>query len=114
MKKFLFRFFIGLAHRFATKPRDNEVSVDEAYSPQVAKHFPTKDLMATITSNVSVRKAMNGYVLELAAWQPTVGTGRHLGSTNNGDWKHTLYVVPEGQRIDEAVTALLVTQALDR
>jgi hypothetical protein len=52
-------------------------------------------------------------VLELAAWQPAVGTGRHLGG-NNGDWKHTLYVVPEGQPINEAVTALLVTQALDR
>ncbi len=52
---------------------------------------------------VSMRKAVNGTVLEL---------GTHKPNRNGPDWTYEYFVVPDGESIPDAVTALLVNQRL--
>lgn len=64
------------------------------------------------TSVVSIRKALNGKVLELSTWVPNQPSS--LRSTSDGHWRTSMYVVKEGEPITDAVATLLVSGSLER
>lgn len=79
----------------ASRP-DQKISVDTA-SP------PASGLNGEHVYSVALRKAMNGVILELGAYKP---------NPRGPDWTYTHFLVPEGESIPDAVTALLVNQRL--
>jgi hypothetical protein len=108
MKELIFKLCMRIgkwAKRGSSPSMPDEIGLSTGNSPTTSREMQT-----TVQCNISVRPAMNGKVLELAQWVPSVGTGRHLGS--GGEWRHSLYIVPEGESISDAVTVLLVTQSL--
>ena len=106
----------NLAKRVAKWAKQGEkrsvLSEDTAWATSslpVNSSMTSGSLQTSIQCNVSMRPAMNGRVLELAQWEPTIRNGQKTG---DGTWKHSLYIVPEGESIQDAIAVLLVTQSL--
>lgn len=110
MKEFIFNTAMKIARwakHGAKNPSATEISWDSAQPINTA--MTSGSLQTTIQCNVSMRSAMNGRVLELAQWEPVTRNGIKTG---DGNWKHSLYIVPEGESIQDAIAVLLVTQSL--
>jgi hypothetical protein len=52
--------------------------------------------------------AMNGRILEVSTQIP------HPGVSNHYDWKTEMYVVPEDQKLSEAISTVMLMKGLDR
>jgi len=52
--------------------------------------------------------AMNGRILEVSTQIP------HPGVANHYDWKTEMYVVPEDQKLSEAISTVMLMKGLDR
>lgn len=107
MKELIFKLCMRIgkwAKRGSSSMMPDDIAISTGNSP-----ITTRDMQTTVQCNISVRPAMNGKVLELAQWVPLMAAGRH---TSTGDWKHSLYIVPEGESITDAIAVLLVTQSL--
>ena len=107
MKELIFRLCLRIgkwAKRGSNPSMPDEIGLSTGNSP-----ITSREMQTTVQCNISVRPAMNGKVLELAQWVPNAVAGRH---GNTGEWRHSLYIVPEGESISDAVTVLLVTQSL--
>lgn len=55
--------------------------------------------------NLSVMPAMNGKVIQIRTYQP---------QTRGPDWRTEYYLVPEGERLTDAVTVLLMAKNLEK
>lgn len=55
---------------------------------------------------ISVIEAMNGKILEVSTTMPN----------NHGhfDWKTEMYVIPEGQRLSEAISTVMLMKGLEK
>jgi hypothetical protein len=52
--------------------------------------------------------AMNGRILEVATQIP------HPGASNHYDWKTEMYVVPEDQKLSEAIATVMLMKGLEK
>jgi hypothetical protein len=52
--------------------------------------------------------AMNGRILEVATQIP------HPGVANHYDWKTEMYVVPEDQKLSEAISTVMLMKGLEK
>ena len=55
--------------------------------------------------NMTVLSAMNGKVIQIRTYQP---------QQRGPDWRTEYYVVPEGERLSDAVTMLLMAKNLEK
>ena len=55
--------------------------------------------------NMTVMNAMNGKVIQIRTYQP---------QTRGPDWKTEYYIVPEGERLSDAVSVLLIAKNVER
>ena len=55
--------------------------------------------------SLNIMNAMNGKVIHIRSYQPQ----RH-----GPDWKSEYYIVPDGERLSDAVTVLLVAKNLEK
>ena len=55
--------------------------------------------------NLTIMTAMNGKVLQIRTYQP---------QSRGPDWKTEYYVVPDGERLTDAVTILLMAKNLEK
>ena len=67
-------------------------------SPEVAVDEPHN-------FNMTVMNAMNGKVIQIRSYQP---------QTRGPDWKTEYYIVPEGERLSDAVSILLMAKNLEK
>lgn len=56
---------------------------------------------------LGVIEAMNGRILEVATATPIMGHSHY-------DWKTEMYVVPEGQKLSEAIATLMLMKGLEQ
>lgn len=68
----------------------------------------TADHSTTPQMRVGVIDAMNGRILEVSTQIP------HPGVANHYDWKTEMYVVPEDQKLSEAISTVMLMKGLDR
>jgi hypothetical protein len=66
------------------------------------------DHNTTPQMRVGVIDAMNGRILEVSTQIP------HPGVANHYDWKTEMYVVPEDQKLSEAISTVMLMKGLDR
>jgi hypothetical protein len=52
--------------------------------------------------------AMNGRILEVSTQIP------HPGVSNHYDWKTEMYVIPEGQKLSEAISTVMLMKGLEK
>lgn len=57
---------------------------------------------------VGVIEAMNGKILEVATAHVHSGPHQHY------DWKTEMYVIPEGQKLSEAVSTVMLMKGLEK
>ena len=57
---------------------------------------------------IGVIEAMNGKVLEVATAQ------MHSGPHQHYDWKTEMYVMPEGQKLSEAISTVMLMKGLEK
>lgn len=57
---------------------------------------------------VGVIEAMNGKILEIATAQ------MHSGPHQHYDWKTEMYVMPEGQKLSEAISTVMLMKGLEK
>lgn len=55
--------------------------------------------------NMTVMNAMNGKVIQIRTYQP---------QQRGPDWKTEYYIVPDGERLSEAVSILLIAKNLEK
>lgn len=55
--------------------------------------------------HLSVMNAMNGKVIQIRSYQP---------QSRGPDWKTEYYIVPEGERLTDAVSVLLMAKNLEK
>ena len=55
--------------------------------------------------NLSIMNAMNGKVIQIRSYQP---------QSRGPDWKTEYYIVPEGERLTDAVSVLLMAKNLEK
>lgn len=55
--------------------------------------------------NLSILNAMNGKVIQIRSYQP---------QSRGPDWKNEYYIVPEGERLTDAVSVLLMAKNLEK
>lgn len=72
----------------------------------VSSGYLSDDLNARPRFNLGVIKAINGRVIQIAT--------HHPNQTRGPDWTHELFIVPEGQNLVEAITAVLVMKELEK
>ena len=75
----------GVALRTASQP----VAIDEDNQP----------------FTLSVSNALNGKVIQIRTYQP---------NNRGSDWKHEFYIVPEGEKLTDAVAILLMAKNLEK
>ena len=54
---------------------------------------------------LSVSNALNGKVIQIRTYQP---------NNRGSDWKHEFYIVPEGEKLTDAVAILLMAKNLEK
>jgi hypothetical protein len=52
--------------------------------------------------------ALNGRILEVSTQIP------HPGVSNHYDWKTEMYVIPEGQKLSEAISTVMLMKGLEK
>jgi hypothetical protein len=52
----------------------------------------------------SIREAINGRVIEIATYSP---------QPRGSDWKHELYIVPDGKKVSESLALLMLMKGMD-
>jgi hypothetical protein len=62
---------------------------------------------ATAKFKIGMIEAMNGKILEIAT------SSLHANSIGHYDWKIELYMVPEGQKVSEAIATVMLLKGLE-
>jgi hypothetical protein len=78
-----------------------------AYETQTAI-LKSADHNTTPQMRIGFIDAMNGRILEVSTQIP------HPGVANHYDWKTEMYVVPEDQKLSEAISTVMLMKGLDR
>lgn len=68
----------------------------------------TADHNTTPQMRIGFIDAMNGRILEVATQVP------HPSAMGHYDWKTEMYVVPEDQKLSEAISTVMLMKGLDR
>lgn len=87
--------------RLAEVEKSDGVALSMAV-PQDVSHSTTPQM------RIGFIDAMNGRILEVATQVP------HPGMANHYDWKTEMYVVPEDQKLSEAISTVMLMKGLDR
>ena len=87
--------------KVGTKPEE------PSYETQTAI-LKSADHNTTPQMRVGFIDAMNGRILEVSTQIP------HPGVANHYDWKTEMYVVPEDQKLSEAISTVMLMKGLDR
>jgi len=87
-------------HKVGTKPEEPSYE-----APALVKGT---DHNTTPQIRISFIDAMNGRILEVSTQIP------HPGVANHYDWKTEMYVVPEDQKLSEAISTVMLMKGLDR
>lgn len=95
-------WFKKLLYRWAMAG-GNALSAGKPVAVDWAQTKNPNQLSGEQTFTVSVRRAINGSVLELGTYKP---------QSRGPDWSYEYFVVPDGESLSDAVTALLVNQRL--
>ena len=72
--------------------------VSRLSSPEVSSEEPNN-------FNMTIMNAMNGKVIQIRTYQP---------QTRGPDWRTEYYIVPEGERLSDAVSILLMAKNLEK
>ena len=98
-------WFKKLLHKWVTDViRAGDKPANKTYSDfATAINSPTVRPESTPECQVTLRKAMNGYFLELA---------QHKPQQRGPDWQYTYFVLEDTADLANAIAALLVNQRL--
>jgi len=72
---------------------------------EVSIAVPVRTDEATEQFTLSVMNAINGKVIQIRTYQP---------NPRGSDWKHEYYIVPEGDKLTDAVAILLMAKNLEK
>jgi hypothetical protein len=70
--------------------------------PQDVSHSTTPQM------RIGFIDALNGRILEVSTQIP------HPGVSNHYDWKTEMYVIPEGQKLSEAISTVMLMKGLEK
>ncbi len=68
----------------------------------------TADHSTTPQMRIGFIDALNGRILEVSTQIP------HPGVSNHYDWKTEMYVIPEGQKLSEAISTVMLMKGLEK
>jgi len=72
---------------------------------EISKTMVSADDPSNEPFSLSVSNAMNGKVIQIRTYQP---------NPRGSDWKHEFYLVPEGEKLTDAVAILLMAKNLEK
>lgn len=89
----------------ATQEAAPKLSSNAGWAEAISNPTPTPRPESTPECQVTLRKAVNGYFLELAQHKPQV---------RGPDWQYSYFVLEDTADLATAIAALLVKQRLDQ
>jgi hypothetical protein len=96
------------ASKWTEKSREKKKKLKETIIPVgISLGGSEVDHNTTPKIRLGVIEAMNGRILEVATATPIMGHNHH-------DWKMEMYVVPEGQKLSEAIATVMLMKGLEQ
>jgi len=100
-------FAIDGARKWVEKQRKGGVVVNDGASFEQALVTRDVDHNTMPKLRVGVIEAMNGRILEVA-------TATQMHGHNHYEWKTEMYVVPEDQKLSEAIAVVMLMKGLEK
>jgi hypothetical protein len=97
--------------RVKRKKIPNEVGKESSYGTSYETQtavLKSTDHSTTPQMRIGFIDALNGRILEVSTQVP------HPGVSNHYDWKTEMYVVPEDQKLSEAIAVVMLMKGLEK